>query len=123
MYHDPVYTGAKLHPGNTPRPNDTSRAPTPPFILADPVTLGFPVFTKPITTHKMTLGPFPKVTQFFAPVNGGDLGSFPRKEKVRSWKQGQKSIVGIGGGVLRFSSFSRGELLLAPSSCRVGILI
>jgi hypothetical protein len=48
-----------------------------------------------------------QVTQFFAPNNGGDQ-VFPRKERVRVWKPAEKTIVGIGGGQLKFKGWNRG---------------
>ncbi|KIR31253.1 hypothetical protein I352_06347 [Cryptococcus deuterogattii MMRL2647] len=89
-------------------PPSASRAPSPPFIPADPTTLGFPVFSNPIVPPKIHLGTFPKVTSFFAPINGGDSGPFPRKEKVRNWTFQEKGIVGVGGGVMKFKSWARG---------------
>nr|KIR83967.1 hypothetical protein I308_05723 [Cryptococcus tetragattii IND107] len=89
-------------------PPSASRAPSPPFIPADPTTLGFPVFSHPIVPPKIHLGTFPKVTSFFAPINGGDSGPFPRKEKVRNWTFQEKGIVGVGGGVMKFKSWVRG---------------
>ncbi|WVW79959.1 hypothetical protein I302_101932 [Kwoniella bestiolae CBS 10118] len=86
----------------------TPRAPSPPFVLADAKELGFPVFPNPIHAPKIPLGAFPKVTQYFAPLNGGDVGPFPRKEPVRSWTQGEKVIVGIGGGQLKIKSWAMG---------------
>lgn len=84
------------------------REPTPPFVLAEPTVLGFPIFKKAIVPPKIALGAFPKVTQFFAPMNGGDTGKFPRKEKVRTWKVAERTLQGIGGGVLRFRAWQRG---------------
>ncbi|WWD16660.1 hypothetical protein CI109_101090 [Kwoniella shandongensis] len=84
------------------------RAPSPPFIPADPAQLGFPVFSKPIVPPKIQLGAFPRVTQNFAPVNGGDTGPFPRREKVRSWKFAEKITLGVGGGQLKIKSWARG---------------
>ncbi|KAL7419675.1 hypothetical protein Q5752_005589 [Cryptotrichosporon argae] len=80
------------------------REPTPPFVLADPVKLGFPVFTKPIVAPKITLGPFPKVTAFFAPFDNKPF----RKERVRTWTQAEKTVAGIGGSQLRFRTWRRG---------------
>jgi len=37
-------------------------AGSPSFVLADPTRLGFLVFSKPIATPKLNLGPFPKVS-------------------------------------------------------------
>ncbi|KAK6907156.1 hypothetical protein I203_101146 [Kwoniella mangroviensis CBS 8507] len=85
-----------------------SREPSPPFVLADAKELGFPVFPNPIHAPKIPLGAFPKVTQYFAPINGGDVGPFPRKEPVRSWTLGEKVIVGIGGGQLKMKSWTMG---------------
>ncbi|OCF45074.1 hypothetical protein I317_01126 [Kwoniella heveanensis CBS 569] len=84
------------------------RAPSPPFVLADAKTLGIPIFSKPIHPNKVLLGTFPKVTQYFAPINGGDVGPFPRKEKVRSWTHAEKVMVGIGGGQLKIKSWLGG---------------
>ncbi|WWD08844.1 hypothetical protein V865_006958 [Kwoniella europaea PYCC6329] len=84
------------------------REPSPPFVLADAKELGFPVFPNPIHAPKIPLGAFPKVTQYFAPINGGDVGPFPRKEPVRSWTLGEKVIIGIGGGQLKMKSWTMG---------------
>jgi len=73
-----------------------SRPPSPPFILADAAKLGIPVFKQPIAPPKFNLTLFPKVSPWFAPLNGGDVGTFPRKEHVRKWGQNQKTFVGIG---------------------------
>lgn len=43
------------------RAYSSNRGNTPPFEPADPVKLGFPVYTKPITNPKFTLGAFPRV--------------------------------------------------------------
>ncbi|CAD6588229.1 MAG: hypothetical protein TREMPRED_005010 [Tremellales sp. Tagirdzhanova-0007] len=86
----------------------TPHDPSLPFVLADQANLGFPVFSKPIAIPKLNLGPFPKVTPFFAPNNGGDLGAFPRKEKVRKWKHSARTIVGVGGGSLKFRTWTKG---------------
>lgn len=94
-------------PAPVPLPS-ASCPPSPPFIPADPTTLGFPVFSHPIVPPKIHLGTFPKVTSFFAPINGGDSGPFPRKEKVRSWTFQEKGIVGVGGGVMKYKSWARG---------------
>ncbi|WVF66863.1 hypothetical protein IAT40_001606 [Kwoniella sp. CBS 6097] len=95
-------------PAPPPVPAPPPRAPSPPFILADAKTLGIPVFSKPIHPNKVSLGTFPKVTQYFAPINGGDVGPFPRKEKTRSWTHADKVMVGIGGGQLKIKSWSGG---------------
>lgn len=107
-------------------PSAATREPSPPFVLADATTLGHPVFAKPIVAPKIQLGSFPKVssvtwcgdhrlttqvTQFFAPNNGGDA-VFPRKEKVRHWELETKTLVGIGGGVLKYRGWTRGTSLL-----------
>ena len=84
------------------------RAPSPTFVLADAATLGFPVFPKPIVPPKISLSAFPRVTQTFAPNNGGDA-VFPRKERVRTWKETDRVLVGIGGGQLTFKSWAKGE--------------
>ncbi|OXG09799.1 hypothetical protein C367_06978 [Cryptococcus neoformans Ze90-1] len=94
-------------PAAIPLPS-ASGAPSPPFIPADSSTLGFPVFSHPIVPPKIHLGTFPKVTSFFAPINGGDSGPFPRKEKVRNWTFQEKGIVGVGGGVMKYKSWARG---------------
>lgn len=70
--------------------------------------------------------PFPdvrvQVTQFFAPNNGGDQ-VFPRKERVRVWKPAEKTIVGIGGGQLKFKGWNRGtsDRTLRNASLQVAI--
>lgn len=51
-----------------------------------------------------------QVTPYFTPNNGGDSGVFPRREAVRSWKESERSIVGIGGGTLKFKSWTKGTL-------------
>ncbi|WVQ73828.1 hypothetical protein IAR50_003409 [Cryptococcus sp. DSM 104548] len=84
------------------------RASPPPFVPADASKLGFPVYSNPIVPPRINLSAFPKVTNFFAPINGGDNGPFPRKEKVRNWGWQEKGIVGIGGGLLKFKSWARG---------------
>ncbi|WWC68793.1 uncharacterized protein I206_102728 [Kwoniella pini CBS 10737] len=84
------------------------REPSPPFVLADAKVLGFPVYPNPIQVPKVPLGPFPKVTQYFAPINGGDVGPFPRKEPVRNWTHTDKIITGIGGGQLKLKSWVSG---------------
>ncbi|WVQ79037.1 hypothetical protein IAT38_001129 [Cryptococcus sp. DSM 104549] len=104
---------SQSHPATAPReqtaPLPPPRAPTPPpFILADAAKLGIPIFPNPIAPPKINLGGFPKVTQSFAPINGGDTGPFPRKETVRKWDHAEKVLVGVGGGVLKFKSWARG---------------
>ena len=84
-----------------------SRPPSPPFILADAAKLGIPVFKQPIAPPKFNLTLFPKVSPWFAPLNGGDVGTFPRKEHVRKWGQNQKTFVGIGGGTLKFQTWTK----------------
>lgn len=84
---------------------EREREPSPPFVLADAAKLGIPVFANPIVSPKIALGPFPKVTQFFAPF---DQKPF-RKEKVREWSHAEKTIQGVGGGTLKFKTWSRGE--------------
>ena len=84
------------------------RAPSPPFVEADAVKLGFPVFRHPIAPPKYNLTLFPKVSPMFAPFNGGDVGPFPRKEVVRSWKMSEKTFVGIGGSALKYKTWTRG---------------
>ncbi|WWC87688.1 uncharacterized protein L201_002580 [Kwoniella dendrophila CBS 6074] len=84
------------------------RAPSPPFILADTQELGFPVYPNPIHAPKVPLGNFPKVTQYFAPLNGGDVGPFPRKEPVRNWTHSEKVMIGVGGGQLKIKSWFMG---------------
>lgn len=81
------------------------REASPTFVLADTKQLGFPVFSKPIASPKVSLGPFPKVTQFFAPF---DTKPF-KKEKVRNWKNSERQIVGVGGGTLKFKTWTPGE--------------
>ncbi|ORX36328.1 hypothetical protein BD324DRAFT_488818 [Kockovaella imperatae] len=88
--------------------DSTPRASPPPFILADPQVLGFPVFQKPIVTPKLTLSNFPRVTTFFMQNNGGDVGPFPRKEAVRSWTLIERGFQGIGGGILKFKTWNKG---------------
>ncbi|KAI9632430.1 uncharacterized protein MKK02DRAFT_40733 [Dioszegia hungarica] len=94
--------------GGTPEPLDLPRADSPPFERADAAKLGFPVFLNPIVGPKFALGTFPRITQFFAPPNGGDTGPFPRKEKVRTWKRGASTLRGIGGGTLHYKTWNRG---------------
>ncbi|ODN80742.1 hypothetical protein L202_02899 [Cryptococcus amylolentus CBS 6039] len=84
------------------------RALSPSFVSADASALGFPVYSNPIVPPRINLSAFPKVTNFFAPINGGDSGPFPRRERVRNWGWQEKGIVGIGGGVLKFKSWARG---------------
>ncbi|WVQ94472.1 hypothetical protein IAU59_001551 [Kwoniella sp. CBS 9459] len=102
----PIPSPAASAPPPVPAP--PPRAPSPPFVLADAKTLGIPVFSKPIHPNKVSLGTFPRVTQYFAPINGGDVGPFPRKEKVRSWTHAEKVMVGIGGGQLKIKSWLGG---------------
>lgn len=83
---------------------EREREPSPPFVLADAAKLGIPVLANPIVSPKIALGPFPKVTQFFAPF---DQKPF-RKEKVRSWAHSEKTIVGVGGAPLKFKTWTRG---------------
>ncbi|WVO18046.1 hypothetical protein L204_105744 [Cryptococcus depauperatus] len=90
-----------LHPALSP-------VASPPFLLADSTQLGFPVFSRPIITPKISVGNFPKVTNYFAPVNGGDTGPFPRRERTRRWTWQERSIIGVGGGALRIKIWSRG---------------
>jgi len=96
------------------------------FVLADAAKLGFPVFPKPISAPKITLGTFPKVglneikslsalgadviqvTAVFAPNNAGDT-KFPRREKVRSWKLQERSVSTVSGGLVKFKTWHRGE--------------
>lgn len=82
------------------------------FEKADAQALGFPVFPKPIVPPKIALGVFPRVTASFAPANGGDTGPFPRKEKVRTWEAEEQTLVGIGGGTLKFQTWRRGKSYL-----------
>ncbi|WVR03982.1 hypothetical protein IAU60_000981 [Kwoniella sp. DSM 27419] len=84
------------------------RAPSPPFVLANAKQMGIPVYPKPIVAPKIHLGAFPKVTQYFAPINGGDVGPFPRKEPVRSWANSEKITVGIAGGHLKVKTWMAG---------------
>lgn len=107
-------------PAAIPLPS-ASGAPSPPFIPADSTTLGFPVFSHPIVPPKIHLGTFPKVTSFFAPINGGDSGPFPRKEKVRNWTFQEKGIVGVGGGVMKYKSWARGVFPSSSSSSFVSL--
>lgn len=90
-------------------PAPIPRAPSPPFVKADPAVLGFPVFSKPIVPPKFNLSTFPKVSPVFAPINGGDVGPFPRKERVRCWKFAERTIGGIGGSPLKFKTWIKGE--------------
>lgn len=103
----------------------SSNAEPEPFTIdfekADAAALGFPVFAKPILPPKIALGTFPKVTTTFAPANGGDTGSFPRKEKVRNWNGEEHTLVGIGGGTLRFHSWRRGMSRLGAADGRTAI--
>lgn len=80
------------------------REVTPPFVLADAQSLGIPIFSKPIATPSITLGPFPKVTQFFAPFDNKPF----KKEKVRDWSITEKTLVGVGGGSLKFKTWTPG---------------
>ncbi|CAK9783479.1 hypothetical protein CC85DRAFT_143065 [Cutaneotrichosporon oleaginosum] len=80
------------------------REPSPPFVLADPVKLGIPVFANPIVSPKISLSQFPKVTQTFARM---DLKPWP-KEEVRRWSYDERVIRGVGGGNLKFKTWSRG---------------
>ena len=50
------------------------------------------------------------------PNNGGDVGPFPRKEPVRSWTQGERTYVGVGGGQLKFKTWNKGGFQLPNSS-------
>lgn len=81
------------------------REGSPPFVLADASVLGFPVFANPIVTPSITLGPFPKVSQFFAPFDSKPF----KKEKVRDWNVKEKTIVGVGGGTLKFKTWTPGS--------------
>lgn len=81
-----------------------AREPSPPFVLADAAVLGIPVFSKPITAPKIALSNFPKITQSFAPFDNKPF----RPEKVRSWSVGERTLVGIGGGTLKFKTWARG---------------
>ncbi|KAL1409506.1 hypothetical protein Q8F55_003489 [Vanrija albida] len=85
------------------RPRD-AREPSPPFVLANAAELGFPVFSKPISAPKINLSPFPKITQSFAPFDNKPF----RPEKVRSWAVADRSVVTIGGGTLKFKTWTRG---------------
>jgi hypothetical protein len=81
------------------------REPSPPFVLADPAKLGIPVFANPIVSPRISLSQFPKVTQIFARM---DTKPWP-KEHVRKWTHDDRVIQGIGGGTLKFKTWSRGE--------------
>jgi hypothetical protein len=48
-------------------------------------------------------------------MNGGDVGPFPRKEKVRHWTHAEKTLGGIAGGTLRFRTWSKGASRVAPA--------
>lgn len=54
------------------------------------------------------------MTPYFLPNNGGDTGPFPRRERTRSWKNADREFVGIGGGTLKFKSWTKGRSF--PSS-------
>ncbi|RXK41362.1 hypothetical protein M231_01267 [Tremella mesenterica] len=84
-----------------------ARSVSPIFVPADREKMGIPIYPRPIVQPKITLGTFPKVTQTFAPNNGGDP-VFPRKERVRSWKEAERVVMGIGGGQLKFRSWAKG---------------
>lgn len=84
--------------------DDRARSPSPPFVLADAAKLGFPVFSKPIHQPKIALSSFPKVTNSFAQFDNKPL----RKEKVREWTYAERTLPGIGGGTLKFKTWSRG---------------
>ncbi|GMK58249.1 hypothetical protein CspeluHIS016_0502810 [Cutaneotrichosporon spelunceum] len=80
------------------------REPSPPFVLADASKLGMPVFSNPVVSPKISLSPFPKVTQTFARM---DHKPWP-KEEVRKWTYDERVIQGVGGGSLKFKTWSRG---------------
>lgn len=84
--------------------DDRARSPSPPFVLADAAKLGFPVFSKPIHQPKIALSSFPKVTNSFAQFDNKPF----RKEKVREWTYSERTLPGIGGGTLKFKTWSRG---------------
>lgn len=73
-------------------------------MLADATKLGFPVFQNPIVAPKIALSSFPKVTNSFAPFDNKPF----RKEKVRNWSYAERTLVGIGGGSLKFKTWARG---------------
>jgi len=52
----------------------------------------------------------------FAPLNGGDVGPFPRKEAVRRWKMSEKTFVGIGGSALKYKTWTRGTFRYLSSN-------
>lgn len=83
---------------------ERARSPSPPFVLADGAKLGFPVFSKPIAQPKIALSSFPKVTNSFAQFDNKPF----RKEKVREWTFAERTLPGIGGGTLKFKTWSRG---------------
>ncbi|BEI82434.1 hypothetical protein CcaverHIS002_0303020 [Cutaneotrichosporon cavernicola] len=80
------------------------REPSPPFMLADADKLGIPVFANPVIPPKISLSQFPKVTQTFARM---DHKPWP-KEQVRKWTFDERVIQGVGGGSLKFKTWSRG---------------
>lgn len=49
------------------------------------------------------------------------MGKFPRKEKVRSWTSTERTLVGIGGGQLKFKTWGMGKSrALGHRSCLSG---
>ncbi|KAK4687440.1 hypothetical protein P7C73_g2670, partial [Tremellales sp. Uapishka_1] len=81
------------------------RGASPPFVAADPIKLGFPVFSKPIAAPIIVQSPFPKVTSYFATL---DVARPFKKERVARWTHSDRTIAGVGGGRLKFKSWTQG---------------